>query len=469
MEHLFIEDNEQTENRRARLEQIRVLIGNPYPSDFQSERSVTSLTTGFGHYTVADAEYFISHPATVITAGRLATPLRLMGKMAFVHISDGLNQIQLMFRKNEFVAEGERTVEGWDLLNLLDAGDFVGVKGEICFTKSGELTVRVKSLTFLAKALNPMPDKVSGIQDPEIKYRQPYLNMLGESLRIKELRGLTPREIFEQRSQTLAVIRNVLRDERFTEVETPVLTPLASGAAAQPFVTHHNALDVPLYARIAPELYLKRLLVGGFERVYEIGKNFRNEGISTRHNPEFTMLEAYVAYTDWNWMMQFTERLIKTVFYQKTGEFQHDKFKRTTIREAREEFGDEWESHLIEPTFVTGFGVAESPLSKVTADEEGNVTVERFELYMDGMEIANGFSELNDPIKQHKAFLYQAKLREGGDQEAMQTDYDYLRALTYGMPPASGVGIGIDRLLMSLLGVKSIRDVITFPVVRQKQ
>ncbi|HEV7844010.1 MAG TPA: lysine--tRNA ligase, partial [Pyrinomonadaceae bacterium] len=536
----------------------------------------------------------LSEVGKVQISGRLATPPRVMGKAAFVHLSDGNERLQIYVRKQEAAAisnDSLRPVEqeesGWKLFQLLDHGDFVGVEGRLFVTKTGELSVHVETIQFLSKALLPMPDKLHGISDPEIRQRQRYADLIASSLKVKtdeenadSQPELTTREVFERRSKLISAMRRHLDDHGYIEVETPMLSPIASGAAARPFTTHHNALDIDLYLRIAPELYLKRLLVGGFERVYELNRNFRNEGISTRHNPEFTMLEFYTAYKDVNWMMDFCEEMVSQTVEKvmsattvRFGEHEFDfgrKFDRLTMKEAiikhwRLYFGrvpqamqlpiEDWledpeqvtflayflklfgikgtnefiekyydksqatgayarevelssiqykidyfdstwrnaelkrnkitsedanigqgiadifeevaEEMLIQPTFIYDFPKSISPLSKASPDNPA--IAERFELYVAGMEVANGFSELNDPAEQLERFEEQARQREGGDEEAMQTDLDYVRALSYGMPPAAGIGIGIDRMTMLLTNRRSIRDVILFPHMRPRQ
>jgi lysyl-tRNA synthetase class 2 len=513
-----------------------------------------------------------------------------MGKAAFVHLSDGRERLQIYVRKqearavsNDSLRDVEEEESGWKLFQLLDHGDFVGVEGRLFVTKTGELSVHVETIQFLSKALLPMPDKMHGINDPEIRQRRRYADLIASSLKVRaddegaaSRQELSTREVFERRSKLISAMRRHLDEHGYVEVETPMLSPIASGAAARPFVTHHNALDIDLYLRIAPELYLKRLLVGGFERVYELNRNFRNEGISTRHNPEFTMLEFYTAYKDVNWMMDFCEEMLRDSVLNVTGNttalFGEDKidfgseFERLTMKQAiakyirakkfselgEEVFDDSWlddkrrvralahffhnweinaislrpatfdevinqtqteeqykaqfsevkrkawadalaslvastnqidesqvagdiveifeviaESNLTQPTFIYDFPKAISPLSKASPDDPA--VAERFELYVMGMEVANGFSELNDPAEQLERFEEQAGQRERGDEEAMQTDLDYVRALSYGMPPAAGIGIGIDRMTMLLTNRRSIRDVILFPHMRPRQ
>jgi len=528
-----VEDNDQTRARREHLEQIRELVGNAYPNQFrrtsvtrtpEGEDTVASIVGAFKAHVpqppegserptpeqLEDANAELTKH-TVRISGRIATPPRVMGKAAFVHLSDGRERLQIYVRRQDARAvsnESGRPVEehdsGWKLFGLLDHGDFLGVEGELFVTKTGELSVHVREMQFLSKALLPMPDKVHGINDPEIRQRRRYADLIASSLRVKtdeeaDPQGLSTREVFERRSKLVTAMRRHLDEHGYVEVETPMLSPIASGAAARPFVTHHNALDIDLYLRIAPELYLKRLLVGGFERVYELNRNFRNEGISTRHNPEFTMLEFYTAYKDVNWMMDFCEDMLRRTIAEimggtnaTFGETELDfggPFRRLTMKEAIAEHapggtktvaGDELEARevvemfeqhaehkLLQPTFITDFPKPVSPLSKASPDDP--TVAERFELYVMGMEVANGFSELNDPVEQFERFEEQTRQREGGDEEAMQMDLDYVRALSYGMPPAAGIGIGVDRLTMLLTNRRSIRDVILFPHMRPQR
>src|SRR5688500_15133917 len=368
-------------------------------------------------------------------AGRIASPPRVMGKAAFVHISDGLSRLQIYIRKADVKAISNDTrspieVEGrgWDLFELLDHGDFIGVEGFLFITKTGELSVHVQTLQFLAKALLPLPDKMHGIHDPEIRQRQRYVDLIAGSLKLETQEGrVPPREVFERRSAIIREMRRFLEDREYVEVETPMLTSKATGAAARPFKTYHNALDIDLYARIAPELYLKRLLVGGFEKVYELNRNFRNEGIDRTHNPEFTMLEFYWAYADVNQMMDFCEQMIRTTVFQalghthvRFGELDIDfsqPFRRMTMKEAVEQFGggetitnenlielfeQHVEQNLVQPTLISDFPKPISPLSKASPSDPA--IAERFELFIAGMECANGFSELNDPKEQFDRF-----------------------------------------------------------------
>jgi lysyl-tRNA synthetase class 2 len=434
----------------------------------------------------------------VRVAGRISTPPRVMGKAAFVHLSDGQTRLQTYVRKadvkavsNDTGALIEEEGKGWELFGLLDHGDFIGVEGFLFVTRTGELSVHVHTLQFLSKALMPMPDKLHGIQDAEIRQRQRYADLIAGSLKVElEAEELTSRQVFERRSAAIREFRRILDDHGYIEVETPMLTPLATGAAAKPFVTHHNTLDIDLYARIAPELYLKRLLVGGFEKVYELNRNFRNEGISTRHNPEFTMLEFYWAYADVNAMMDFCEGMLRAAVFKalghthvRFGELDIDfsqPFRRLTMRESVAAYSNQvdeqnilalFEEHvehnLAQPTFIHNYPKPISPLSKASPADPS--IAERFELFIAGMEVANGFSELNDPAEQYQRFREQMQQRERGDEEAMVMDEDYIRALSYGMPPAAGIGIGIDRFVMLLTNKQSIRDVILFPHMRPER
>lgn len=523
---LFNEENDQTRARREHLQGLRALVGNVYPNKFvrsdvtgtaSHEDTLTSIIQTFKQYEPrlnddekpspealesANAEL---HQIHVRLAGRIAAPPRVMGKAAFVHLSDGVSRLQIYVRRQDVAGvhneAGGGDVNGWELFGLLDHGDFIGVDGYLFVTKTGELSVHVEKLQFLAKALLPMPDKLHGINDPEIRQRQRYADLIAGSLKIQEpgagsqesgQKELGPREVFEMRAKVLREIRRFLDERGYIEVETPMLTPLATGAAAKPFSTYHNALGIPLYARIAPELYLKRLTVGGFEKVYELNRNFRNEGISTKHNPEFTMLEYYWAYADVNNMMDLHEEMMRAVVQTATGGLTirygeneinfAPRFERITMREAIakhrgeapaddedphrviELFEEFAEPHLIQPTFITDFPKPVSPLSKASPADPS--VAERFEYFVGALESANGFSELNDPEEQYQRFKDQVQQRERGDEEAMVMDEDYIRALSYGMPPAAGIGVGIDRLVMLLANKHSIRDVILFPHMR---
>ena len=514
----FFENNDQTAARAQHLKALKQLVGNVYPNKFvrsdvsqtpSHEDTITSIVDAFKRYEpqVNEGE----KPSTealesanaelkqvrVRIAGRIAAPARVMGKAAFLHLSDGVSRLQIYVRRQDVAGVGNDAnhteVNGWELFGLLDHGDFIGVEGYLFVTKTGELSVHVEKLQFLTKALLPMPDKMHGINDPEIRQRQRYADLIAGSLKIERDQGdLSPREVFELRARVLKEIRRFLDDRGYIEVETPMLTPLATGAAARPFKTHHNALDIQLFARIAPELYLKRLTVGGFEKVYELNRNFRNEGISTKHNPEFTMLEYYWAYADVNQMMDLHEEMMRSVVKAATGGLtiqygQHEidfgpRFQRIAMRDAIaryrgqgpsesdgpvkivELFEEFAEPHLIQPTFITDFPKPVSPLSKASPADPS--VAERFEYFVGALESANGFSELNDPEEQYQRFRDQVRQRERGDEEAMVMDEDYIRALAYGMPPAAGIGVGIDRLVMLLANKHSIRDVILFPHMR---
>ncbi len=542
----IIEQNDQTGARREHLDALRELVGNVYPNKFarttvsgredtisalkhfakvadvESRMAEIKASLGEGERPPADKKDALNEElkalGTVRIAGRLTTPTR--GN--FVHLTDGMSKLQVYCSKKGPLAlitnDGADTLDeqnGWALWQLLDHGDFIGVEGYLFVTNTGEVSVHVEKLQFLAKAMLPMPDKMHGIEDAEIKQRQRYYDLIGSSLAV-EHDGMTTREVFETRARVISSLRRFLEDHGYVEVETPMLTPKATGAVAKPFVTHHNALDIDLYARIAPELYLKRLVVGGFEKVYELNRNFRNEGISYKHNPEFTMLEFYCAYMNVEGMMNFCEELLQQSVQKATGglviEYEGNKidfsnFQRLTMNEAVEQAGgnlsgsegalrnsssdsrtlptgrvsasalsdadlleafeNNVESTLIQPTFIIDFPKSISPLSK--ANPVNPQIAERFELFINGMEVANGFSELNDPKEQYERFVDQMKQREGGDEEAMVLDEDYIRALSYGMPPAAGIGIGIDRIVMLLTNKHSIRDVILFPHMRPER
>jgi lysyl-tRNA synthetase, class II len=450
--------------RLRRTAEIEALGFRAYGQRFDASHTIPQI---LADYSAKTAEELADKPRVQI-AGRIQT-VRRMGKAGFMHLMQSGERLQVYVRKDA-VPEAD-----YSLYEGLDLGDIVGVDGYLFRTRTGELSVHAEKLTFLSKILLALPEKWHGLEDVEIRYRQRYLDLIANP---------ESQKIFVTRAKIISSLRRQLEQRGFVEVETPMMQAVYGGATARPFVTHHNTLDMDLYLRIAPELYLKRLIVGGLERVYEINRNFRNEGISTHHNPEFTMLEFYQAYTDYQGLMDLTVELLKQTAIDATGsavvEYQGTKLdfsniRRLSMREAVgnpslhghalvEAFERQVESTLLEPTIIYDYPVEVSPLSKHKRDDPA--FVERFEIYVAGMEIGNAYTELNDPKEQCRRFEMQLELKAAGDEEAHQMDEDYLRAMSYGMPPTGGEGIGIDRLTMILTNSKSIRDVILFPLLR---
>ena len=450
--------------RLRRTGEIEALGFRPYGARFDTTHTIPQILADYANKT---AEELADKPQVRI-AGRIQT-VRRMGKAGFMHLMQSGERLQAYVRKDAVPEADYALYEG------LDLGDIVGVDGYLFRTRTGELSVHAEKLTFLSKILLAMPEKWHGLEDVEIRYRQRYLDLIANP---------ETQKIFVTRARIVSSLRRQLEQRGFVEVETPMMQTVYGGAAARPFVTHHNTLDLDLYMRIAPEVYLKRLIVGGLERVYEINRNFRNEGISTQHNPEFTMLEFYQAYTDYQGLMDFTVELLKQTAIDATGstvvEYQGTKLDFANIRRVSmqdavgdstlrghalvEAFERKVEPTLFEPTIVYDYPVEVSPLSKHKRDDPA--FVERFEIYVAGMEIGNAYTELNDPKEQCRRFEMQLALKAAGDEEAHQMDEDYLRAMSYGMPPTGGEGIGIDRLTMILTNSKSIRDVILFPLLR---
>jgi lysyl-tRNA synthetase class 2 len=496
-------ESDQIAQRRANFEELVRVGVKPYPHAYARSHAIQALVRDYGART---ADALSAERIETRTAGRILA-IRSFGKANFLAISDGESKIQIYIRQDS-VSERDFAIQ-----KLLDFGDFIGVEGYLFRTKTNELTIHATALEFLAKCFLPLPEKWHGLSDIETRYRQRYLDLIVNP---------DSRRVFQVRSRVLAAFRGFLEARGYLEVETPMMQPIAGGALARPFATHHNALDMSLFLRIAPELYLKRLTVGGIERVYEINRNFRNEGISTQHNPEFTMLEFYQAYSDYQELMAMTEEMISAVARQAIGTEQirfgdHDisltpPYRRVSLRDGAREAASErlgapvsdsdlrnreivtnlarklrielqpaWgagrvateiferlnEDRLVQPTFVYDFPTEVSPLSKQKPDDPD--TVERFELYIGGFEVANAFSELNDPAEQRRRFEHQGVGRAAGDAEAHVMDEDYIRALEYGLPPTAGEGVGIDRVVMLLTNSPSIRDVILFPLMRPRK
>lgn len=500
----LLELSEQELNRRQSLEELRKMGINPYPA---AEYPVNAYSEEIRNNFDDNAA-----PRTLCIAGRLMSR-RVMGKASFAELQDSKGRIQVYITRDDICPSDDKELYNVVFKKLLDLGDFIGVEGYVFRTQTGEISVHAQKLTFLSKSIRPLPvvkekdgEVYDGFSDPELRYRQRYVDLI-----------VNPdvKETFRKRSIIIKTLRDALDDAGYTEVETPILQPIAGGASARPFITHHNSLDIDLYLRIATELYLKRLIVGGFEGVYEIGKNFRNEGMDKNHNPEFTCMELYVQYKDYNWMMSFTESLLericiavngstetvidgKTISFkapyrrlpileairEKTGYDLSDKNEdeiRAICKELKMEidetmgkgklideiFGEFCEGTFIQPTFITDYPIEMSPLTKKHRDNPA--LTERFELMVNGKELANAYSELNDPIDQEERFQDQLRLSEKGDDEAMFIDQDFLRALQYGMPPTSGIGIGIDRLVMLMTGQSYIQEVLLFPTMRPEK
>jgi lysyl-tRNA synthetase class 2 len=485
---LSLEDD-LLQQRRKRISDIEALGFRAYGQRFDASTTIPEILST---HSAKTAEELTADVPRVRIAGRIMT-VRRMGKAGFAHLQQNGGRLQVYVRKDA-VPEND-----WKLWDCLDLGDLIGAEGYLFRTRTGELSVHVEKLFFLSKTLLSMPEKFHGLEDVETRYRQRYLDLITSP---------DSRNVFVTRAKIVSSLRRQLESRGFVEVETPMMQAIYGGAAARPFVTHHNTLDIDLYLRIAPELYLKRLVVGGLERVYEINRNFRNEGISTHHNPEFTMLEFYQAYADYEVLMDLSEELLKQTAIDANGtpvttfdgrEIDFSKIRRYTMREAVIEFwreGDkpsldnvadpEWlarhsnkvtagerlvdifervaEDQLFDPTIIYKYPVEISPLSKNSTDDPA--FTDRFEIFAAGMEIGNAYTELNDPREQLSRFDMQLSMRERGDEEAHQMDEDYIRAMCYGLPPTGGEGIGIDRLTMILTGSKSIRDVILFPLLR---
>lgn len=500
----ILELSEQEIARRKSLDEIRALGIDPYPA-------AEYPTNAFSDEIIANFRDE-DEPREVCIAGRMMSR-RVMGKATFLELLDSRGRIQVYITRDDICPEEDKTLYNSLVKKLLDLGDFIGVKGYVFRTKTGEISVHVRELTLLAKSLKPLPspkekdgEVFDAFEDPELRYRRRYVDLIVNP---------NVKETFYKRAKVITTMRSILDEAGYTEVETPTLQNIPGGASARPFITHFNALSQEMYCRIATELYLKRLIVGGFEGVYEIGKNFRNEGMDRTHNPEFTCVELYVQYKDYNWMMDFTERMLEKICIAVNGKPETEidgkvisfkaPYRRLPILDAIKEetgydlngksedeiraiaeklgievdetmgkgklideiFGETCEGKFIQPTFITDYPVEMSPLTKMHREKAG--LTERFELMVNGKELANAYSELNDPIDQEERFLEQMRLADKGDDEAMLIDQDFLRALQYGMPPTSGIGIGIDRLVMLLTGNTTIQEVLFFPQMKPEK